>query len=77
MIHVEGTDTRGPENIKLAIRLICDFGAVIISLFGIAVNSEVLIWLAPSLLIIPGVLILWEVYFRVKTAIEISRWYSN
>ena len=64
-----------PRNIKLAIRLVFEFCVIIISLVAIVIKNQFLIILAPALLVLPGILILFEVFNRVKVAIQISKWY--
>lgn len=67
---------KSPKNIKLGTRLVFDALACILALIAVAVQNKVLIVLAPIILIIPGLLLCFEVYSRVKTAIMISKWYA-
>ena len=66
-----------PKNTKLIIRIVFDFCSLLLSLVALIVQSKCLIVLAPIMLLLPGVMILFEVYNRVKTAIEISPWYAQ
>lgn len=68
---------KSPKNIKLAIRLVFDFTAIVLSLIAVATQNCVVTVLSPVLLLIPGAMILHEVFVRVKTAIEISKWYTQ
>ena len=68
---------KSPKNFKLGIRIVFDGLAIGLSLIAVAVQSKILIILAPVVLIIPGFLLCFEVYSRVKTAIMISKWYAN
>ena len=68
---------KSPKNLKLGIRVAFDVVAIGLSLIAVAVQNRVLIVLAPVVLIIPGGLLCFEVYSRVKTAIMISKWYAN
>ena len=66
-----------PGNLKLGIRLAIDFCVIVLSLVAVALHNMVIIILAPALLIIPGLLILSEVFSRVSVAISISKWYAK
>lgn len=68
---------KSPKNLKLGIRIAFDGMAIVLSLIAIAVQSKILTVIAPVVLIIPGVLLCFEVYSRVRTAIMISKWYAN
>lgn len=68
---------KNPKNIKLGIRLVFEFCVIIISLIAVATKNQLLVVLAPSLLVIPGFLILHEVYNRVVVAVKISKWYAS
>ena len=67
---------KSPKNIKLVIRLVLDIISIFVSLFAVVTENTFLIILAPTLLIIPGLMICYEIYIRVKTAIMISKWYA-
>lgn len=66
-----------PKNVKLVFRIIFDVLAIVLAFIAVSVNNKFLIVLAPTVLIIPGLLLCFEVYARVKTAIMISKWYAN
>lgn len=61
------------KNAKLYIRLACDCIALIIATVVTILRQIKLTVVAPILLVVPGVLILYEVVFRVVTAIQIRR----
>lgn len=66
-----------PKNIKLGIRLVIDFLALILALTFVGQTELVFRAAAPALLLLEGSTIMGEVYWRVKTAIELSPWYSR
>ena len=68
---------KSPKNLKLGIRIAFDGVAIVLSLIAIAIQSKILTVIAPVVLIVPGVLLCFEVYSRVRTAIMISKWYAN
>lgn len=67
-------ETGNPKNIKLAIRIAFDFSSIVLAFIALIVKSKFLLVLAPIVLLLPGIMIVFEVYTRVKTAIEISKW---
>lgn len=66
-----------PRNFKLAVRIFFDFSAIALALIALVAKNNILLILAPVILLFPGLMIISEVYNRVKTAIEISKWYAN
>ena len=70
-------ETGNSKNIKLAIRIVFDFSSIALALIALVVKSKFLLILAPVILLLPSIMIIFEVYTRVKTAIEISKWYAN
>lgn len=63
-----------PKNIKLAIRAIINFFALLFSCVCLGVNSIVLPYIAPVLLLFSGLLLVFEIWKRVKYAILLSPW---
>lgn len=70
-------ETGNPRNFKLAVRIFFDFSAIALALVALVVKNNILLILAPVILLFPGLMIISEVYNRVKTAIVISKWYAN
>ncbi len=63
-----------PKNLKLAVRIIVHCFAIFFAALCIGVESIILPFVSPILLCVCGLLLIYEIYNRIKTAILISRW---
>lgn len=63
-----------PKNLKLAVRTLLDFLAIFFAALCIGMENIILPYISPILLCICGLLLVYEIYNRVKTAILISPW---
>lgn len=67
-------EVRSPKNTKLLIRTIFNFTSIFFSAISIGSKSIILPYISPILLFVCGLLLIFEIYSRVKMAILISPW---
>lgn len=67
-------DGKSPKNVKLVIRIVFDFCAIFFSVLSLGVDSVICPYIAPILLTMCGLLLLYEMYIRIQLAIQISPW---
>lgn len=63
-----------PKNVKLAIRIILNFLAIVFTAFATDNNNSALSFVAPILLLLCGLFLLYEIFNRLKIAVQISPW---
>lgn len=66
-----------PKNIKLGVRVVFDLIAMFLAALLVGESELILRLIAPGLLLLLGLSLVIEVIWRVKTAIELSCWYSK
>lgn len=64
-------------NKKLICRVVFDVVAAVCSVVFMNNDNKILLLIPPILLSVCGLLIIKEVFIRIKTAIEISSWYTK
>lgn len=70
-------EPHSPKNIKLGIRVVIDMLAIFLAAFFVGQTNYICRAAAPALLTLTGLSLVVEVWWRVKTAIELSPWYSR
>lgn len=73
MIHMEDGGS-SPRNSKLVVRVMFDLGAIFFAALCVGTNDKILPFVSPLLLCICGLLLVLEIYNRVKRAVLISPW---
>lgn len=66
-----------PKNIKLGVRVVFDLIAMFLAALLVGESELILRLIVPGLLLLLGLSLVIEVIWRVKTAIELSCWYSK
>ena len=66
---------QSPRNQKLAARTIIHAIAIFCSALSLGMDSKWMFYIAPTLLCLCGLLLIREIYIRVKKAILISPWF--
>lgn len=67
-------DGASPKNAKLVVRIIFDFLAVFFAAVSVGINNRAVFYIAPILLLICGMFLVFEIYNRIKMAVLISPW---
>lgn len=57
---------------KLRFRIICDLIALFVAIVATWLKNIVLVVIAPSILVLSGLLLVYEIFYRVITAIQIG-----
>ncbi len=62
------------KNVKLGLRLICDALALFLAPLVCGLEHRWLAFVPPALLVLSGLVLVYEIFVRLKTAILISAW---